>query len=148
MITLFTALGKQPNSVGFMKRIEHVAYYLAIGALFTHELDAVANHEWRVLPVTSFLSDQIGYFVFVAAHVPIFAAVLACVANRSEKIRNITKVTICVILIVHSFLHAAYMGHPNYEFHTHLSNSLIFGGGLLGTVALACHLILRRKQVA
>ena len=36
-----------------------------MGTLFTHELDAMLNHEWRVLPLTSWLSDEIGMIVFV-----------------------------------------------------------------------------------
>jgi len=28
-------------------------YYAMVGAFFTHELDAVKRHEWRILPLTS-----------------------------------------------------------------------------------------------
>ncbi len=31
--------------------IRNVAFYCGFGALFTHELDAMTNHEWRVLPL-------------------------------------------------------------------------------------------------
>ena len=42
-------------------------FHLGLGTLFTHELDAVANHEWRVLPLLCRLPDDAGMVVFVIA---------------------------------------------------------------------------------
>ena len=40
--------------------MKKIILYLGVGALFTHELDAMTNHEWRVLPLTSFLGEELG----------------------------------------------------------------------------------------
>lgn len=43
-----------------------------LATLATHELDAMSNREWRVLPLFSLLPDNLGRVAFVAAHVPLF----------------------------------------------------------------------------
>jgi hypothetical protein len=63
-------------------------FLLAFALMMTHELDAVARLEWRVLPVTSWMPDDVGFHVFVAAHVPLvlvlvhWAWLLAAAAGR------------------------------------------------------------------
>lgn len=42
-----------------------VIYFLMLALLFTHEIDAAFRHEWRVLPITSFLPDELGREVFI-----------------------------------------------------------------------------------
>ncbi|MEL7313293.1 MAG: DUF6713 family protein, partial [Pseudomonadota bacterium] len=56
-------------------------FYLGLGLLFSHELDAMPNHEWRVLPVLSQLEDSVGQTAFVVAHVPLFALIIALIAS-------------------------------------------------------------------
>jgi hypothetical protein len=38
--------------------------------------------------------------------------------------------------VLHGLLHALFLQHPNYEFSSLLSNTLIFGGAALGAVFL------------
>ena len=45
--------------------MKNIIFYLAMGIMFTHELDAMPNHEWRVLPLTSWLPDEYGIIVFL-----------------------------------------------------------------------------------
>lgn len=51
-------------------------FYLGLSMLLTHELDAMSNHEWRVLPFLRVLPDDIGMLIFVAIHIPILAGFL------------------------------------------------------------------------
>ncbi len=116
--------------------MKNIVFYLGIGTLFTHELDAMPNHEWRVLPLTSWLPDEIGMIIFVLIHIPLFAVLIALVSNTNDKIRIRSRLGISIFLILHSVLHALFMNHADYEFSSMLSNVLIFGGGLLGLLYL------------
>ena len=73
-----------------MKRI---VFYLGLALLFTHELDAMPNHEWQVLPLLSDLTDSVAQQAFVIAHVPIFAVVIACIASLNLKTRAMARDT-------------------------------------------------------
>ena len=109
-------------------------FFLGMGTLFTHELDAVSNHEWRVLPLVRLLPDDIGMIVFVIAHIPLFATLIALVASSNVKIRTRSRFIISGFLVLHGLLHALFMNNPNYEFSSMLSNTLIFGGAAFGAI--------------
>ena len=115
-------------------------FYLGVGALFTHELDAVANHEWRFLPFLGTLPDEAASQAFVAAHVPLFAGLVALIASVDPRIRAYAQLGLASFLVVHAVLHPLSSGDPAYEFSSWLSHGLIFGGAVCG----AAHLVLRR----
>lgn len=104
-------------------------YHAMLGALFTHELDAVQRHEWRVLPLTSFLPDRLGMHVFIWLHLPLFTLIL-----RAEDApwADGFRLGVAVFAIVHVGLHVLYRRHPAYEFNNPGSWALILLGGLLG----------------
>ena len=108
------------------------AFYVGLALLFTHELDAMPNHEWRVLPVLRSLSDSLGEAVFLAAHVPIFAVTIAFVASLNSKTRSIARNIACGFFIAHAALHYLYSGHPAYEFSSTMSSVLIYGAAACG----------------
>lgn len=112
-------------------------FYLGLSTLLTHELDAVANHEWRVLPMLRALPDDIGMLVFVPIHIPIFTGLIALVSSPHPKTRALTRLGISTFLVVHGLLHFLFIDFPNYEFSTLLSEILIFGGAGFGAVYLA-----------
>lgn len=116
--------------------MKNIVFYLGMGTLFTHELDAMPNHEWRVLPLTSWLSNEVGMMVFVIIHIPLFALLISLVSSANDKIRIRSRLSIGAFLIIHSVLHALFMNHIAYEFSSRLSNILIFGGAFLGLVYL------------
>jgi hypothetical protein len=71
-----------------MKAFRTFVFYLGLGLLFTHELDAIVQGEWRLLYVLRSLPDEQAMPLFVALHVPLFA--LTFVANvdlRSRIVR-------------------------------------------------------------
>lgn len=105
-------------------------YTLMLALLFTHEIDAAFRHEWRVLPITSFLPDELGREAFIWIHVPLFAVIL--LANNNERVR----VGIAAFCVIHVGLHWLFRNHPAYEFNNPSSWGLILGAGLLGLAYL------------
>lgn len=116
--------------------MKNLIFYTGMGVLFTHELDAIQKHEWRVLPLTSWLPEEYGFMVFLFFHIPLFAVLIALAASDNEKIRLNSRLGICIFLVIHALLHILFMGSKLYEFVTLSSNILIFGGALLGTIYL------------
>lgn len=112
-------------------------FRIGFALLLTHELDAVARAEWRVLPLTSFLPEHIAFPVFVLAHVPLFAWLLRLVGHTDATVRRRWQTIVSVFLVVHVGLHLLFSGHEQYDFHHAMSEFLIFGGGLFGVIALA-----------
>jgi hypothetical protein len=110
--------------------------YLGVGMLFTHELDAMRNNEWLVLPLTSWLPSEYAETVFVWAHIPLFAVLVAALASLNMKIRQNTRLGFSIFLVIHGILHAAFSAHEKYEFASLTSNVLIFGGALCGALYL------------
>ena len=100
--------------------------------LFTHELDAMPNHEWRILPLLGAMPDDIGFQIFLLAHVPIFAVVIALVASLDARTRTRTRVVVSAFLLAHGLLHASFGDHPLYEFSSLSSEVLIYGSAILG----------------
>ena len=118
------------------RAMKNIVFYLGLGTLLTHEMDAMTHHEWRILPLTSWLPDDTGQLVFLLFHVPLFAVLISLVASTNEQIRLRTQLGVSIFLIVHGILHAVFMGNSNYEFSSMTSNALIFGGAALGTFHL------------
>ena len=83
-----------------------------------------------------------GMFVFVIAHVPLFSLLIALVASKNNRTRTRSRLTISGFLVLHGLLHALFLRHPNCEFSSLLSNTLIFGGAALG----AAYLVLKFRS--
>jgi hypothetical protein len=120
-----------------MLPLRDIVFHLGLGLLFTHELDAVPNREWRGLPLLGALPDETGMWVFIAVHVPLFAVVIALVASENERVRAVSRLAIAGFLVAHGVLHVLSAGEPTYEFSSALSRSLIFGGAASGALYLA-----------
>jgi len=108
-------------------------YYATVGALFTHELDAVKRHEWRVLPLIRSLPERIGEQVFMWIHAPLFALLLWGGDGESA---SVTRVWLAAFAIAHIGLHFLFRRHPAYEFNNSSSWGLILLTGLLGAIYL------------
>lgn len=111
-----------------------ILYFTMVAAFFTHELDAVRRHEWRVLPLTRFLPEPIGEQTFIWFHVPLFALLMW---GAGEDQAGATRIGLSVFAIVHVGLHYVYRRHPDYEFNNPSSWGLILLTGLLGATYLA-----------
>ena len=128
--------------------MRNVVFYLGLGMLLTHEMDAMPNHEWRVLPILSSLPDATGQFAFLIAHVPIFAVVIAFVASLNIKTRELAQKLASGFLIAHAALHFAFSGHVEYEFSSLTSNLLIYGAALCGAMFFVTLVIERKPDAA
>lgn len=116
----------------------YFAFFVAFSFILTHELDAVRQHEWRIFPGLSSLSDQRGYVVFTALHVPLFALMLAGIFTGG--INNQVVVGLDIFFIIHILLHVLATRHPKNEFHSPLSWTLILGAGGAGAIDLLLRL--------
>lgn len=120
-------------------------FYIGFAALATHELDAVSKHEWRVLPLTSWLPDEYGFLVFLFFHIPLFAILAWLIANSNQTVRYRSRLGVSIFLIVHGVLHLLFAGHRLYEFTSAYSNMLIFGGALCGLTHIVLEYAERKK---
>lgn len=111
-------------------------FYLGLGLLFTHEMDAMPNYEWRVLPLLRALSDAAGESFFLLAHVPLFAVIAGLVASLNRRLRSRARFWFAVFLVVHSGLHFAFSGHHEYRFASFSSTLLIYGAAVCGALYL------------
>lgn len=110
-----------------MPTLSTLLHSVTLAALMTHEIDAGLRHEWRVLPLTSFLPENTGRRAFVWLHLPIYAAAIAWDANvrrnnvDSHGDTHCAQATYrrCLALfsLIHVALHVAFRHHPSYEFN-------------------------------
>ncbi|WP_029041038.1 DUF6713 family protein [Cucumibacter marinus] len=112
-------------------------FTLSVALIVTHEIDAVARHEWRVLPLTAFLPEKAGFAVFVLAHVPLIWLALWGGYHAEAGTAALSRLLIAGSCVVHVGLHFIYRKHPAYEFDNPLSQSLIWGAGAAGAAYLA-----------
>ena len=116
--------------------MKNIIFYLGMGTLFTHELDAMFNHEWRILPLTSWLPEETAMLAYLFFHIPLFAGLIALVASKKDQVRVRTRIGISVFLLFHAGLHGLFSGNPASEFSSLSSSILIYGGALLGSFHL------------
>ena len=117
-------------------------FYLGLGTLFAHELDAIANHEWRVMPILQSFSEEAALTTFVLLHIPLFAVLIALVSSRNDRIRRLSRIGVSVFLLAHAGLHMLFSGGADYEFDSLLSMFLIYGGAVFGGL----YLIVSRRE--
>ena len=116
--------------------IPMAVFYLMLATLFTHELDAMAQSEWRLLYVLRSLPSADGQFWFVLLHVPLFAGLLWLIQQSSPRIRQLTQVSLAAFAVVHAGLHYRLSAEPLYTFTSPLSLAVIYGAALLGLLFL------------
>jgi hypothetical protein len=119
-----------------MSKLRNMIFALTFGLLATHELDAVRCFEWRVLPITSFLPENIGMTVFILAHVPLFSWLASVCWSQDIAARIKPRLIFAGFCCVHVGLHWLFRNDPNYLFTGWISNGLIGGAGLAGAFFL------------
>lgn len=115
-------------------------FILTFAFIVGHELDAVSQNEWRLLPLLNLLDDGSGRAAFVAIHVPLIVLLLWLNA-RGSWIFHAAFGAFCAI---HVGLHWAFEGHPLYTFNNPLSQALIWGAGIAGASLLLAAIAARR----
>ena len=126
--------------------MKNVLFYTGLALLFTHELDAMPNHEWRVLPVLNSLSDSVGEQTFVLLHIPLFAVVIGLIASLNRRVRARARIVVGGFLVVHGVLHFLFSGHPAYEFSSTMSFALILGAAACGLAYLVAAFLARPRK--
>ena len=109
---------------------------LMLAVIFTHELDAMTQSEWRLLYVLRSLSDEQGRWWFVAMHVPLFWALIALTHHNSDLVQRVSRRGFAMFCIIHALLHWRLAGDPLSTFSSPLSWVLILGAAALGAAYL------------
>lgn len=117
-----------------------ILYYLGVAALFTHELDAVLNFEWRLLFHLRSLPDDAAGSWFVALHLPMFFAFFYFGHHKHTKVQNLFRGAVAIFLVIHSGLHVALSHHEHYQFDGFLSNLYIYSAAGFGIAFLMLQL--------
>jgi hypothetical protein len=115
-----------------MRAIKDWLFLLAFSVLNAHELDAMSQHEWKLLFVLRDLPPDVAEQVFVMLHVPLMAILLWVTFHRSMIVSAWSRRAVCAFGIVHFALHWHLQDHHFYTFHSFLSELLIVGYGLAG----------------
>ncbi len=116
--------------------MKNIIFNLGFATLLTHELDAIAQSEWKLLFILRSLPEETAPSAFVIIHVPLIAALLWLTNNESQLIKNWSRIALAAFLVIHSGLHKLLENSPNSSFNSLLSLGLIYGGGLLGLLYL------------
>lgn len=119
-------------------------FFIGLSLLLCHELDAVAQAEWRLLPVLRTLPDASAYPLFVWLHVPLFALLLWWTGSTSVPVRRRAQLGVDAFLVIHAGLHTALRSHDDYTFHSALSLGCIYGAAVIG----AAHALLTWRMPA
>lgn len=104
-----------------MIEFANLLFIINVAWIMTHELDAVQQHEWRVLPLTSWMSEEWGYRVFIMLHIPLFVLLMVGIESRDFQFG------FDIFLLIHVGLHWLFRHHPAYTFDNALSQFLIVG---------------------
>lgn len=110
-----------------------ILYYSMVGAFFTHDLDAVRRHEWRILPGFALLPEHKGEQIFIWIHVPLLALLLW---GGDGEPTSAIRIGLSIFAIVHVGLHVLFRRHPANEFNNFSSWALIILAGFLGAAYL------------
>jgi hypothetical protein len=119
---------------------------LMLAVLFTHELDAMTQSEWRLLYVLRSLGDEQGRWWFVALHVPLFGALLGLAHHAHAGVQRAGRAALAAFCIVHALLHLRLRDDPLSTFTTPLSWGLILGAAVLGIAYLSVAVYLSKIQ--
>ncbi len=119
-----------------MGRTADLFFFLGMGALFTHELDAVTHHEWRLLPLLNQFPEALGKDLFVLLHVPLFALLIGLVASLRPRVRLCARLWIGGLTVVHAVAHTLLSGQLEHTFAGWLSHILIYGAAVFAFMAL------------
>jgi hypothetical protein len=111
--------------------IADLIYWWMVATFFTHELDAVKRHEWRVLPLTSWMPERLGEQIFIWSHVPLFFLIF-WFSGASPS--NGFRIGLSAFAVIHIGLHWFFRKHSAYEFNNVSSWVLILLTGGLGAV--------------
>ncbi len=113
-----------------------ILFYLGVALLFTHELDAIHRHEWRMFPLIGRLRENAAYITFTVLHIPLFMLPLWLLDHPSTGVRFWSQVSMDGFFMVHSGLHVLLRNHDQNQFNTVFSRTIIVANALVGLLHL------------
>lgn len=119
-----------------MTRLD-LLFFVGFAFLLCHELDAVAQSEWRLFPILGDMRDPAAYRWFVGLHVPLFALLMWGAGSLSLRVRSWTQLGIDAFMVFHAGIHTALRSHARYSFDSTLSEVCIYGAGAVGLLHAA-----------
>jgi hypothetical protein len=120
--------------------VEGVLFYLGLGLLFSHELDAIVQSEWHLLYILRSMADEQAMPVFIALHVPLFSLIVWLTHHNSTHVQISSRIAFNAFVVIHAGLHFRLSNDPLYTFHSTLSQGLIFGAATCGALSLISNL--------
>ena len=93
--------------------LENNLFHALVAAFLVHELDAMRRREWRIFPLLSLLPERTARPLFVWAHLPLVAVVLAYGYGFAPET---FRAGFAVFAIVHVGLHWLFRLHPRNTF--------------------------------
>jgi hypothetical protein len=130
------------DDLGNRVSLDFIVITLLISLLFTHEVDAVLQAEWRLLYVLREMPEALASQCFVAIHVPLFVLCVGFAYHPASNAQIVSRVAISAFAIVHAGLHFRLRNDPLNLFESTLSLGLIYGPALLGV----CYLWMRWRS--
>lgn len=121
---------------------------LLLSLLLGHELDAVTQAEWRLLPGLSLLGDDAGRDAFIALHLPLFGALVWAMFLSSPTVQRRSRLGLALFMMIHVGLHATLEVPGVSSFPELLSRTFILGAGLVGADLLALEWWRARRRLA
>lgn len=113
---------------------EQIFLYIGIVLFILHEIDAIRCKEWRIFPGLSLLNEQMGYVLFLLAHIPLFFLIyegLTPIQSSSAFIKGFD-----IFMILHLIVHLLFIKHKKNEFKDYISWTLITGIAICGILDL------------
>nr|WP_256679490.1 DUF6713 family protein [Pseudomonas sp. Fl4BN1] len=128
--------------------VRKTLWVLCVALFAGHELDAVAQSEWRLLYGLRHLEPMLGQELFIALHVPLVAGLIWLAGHPRPGVRRNSRRLLTGFAVVHAGLHFNLREHPLCLFDSPLSQALIFACGAAGLLCLLLDLSRQRRQTA
>lgn len=114
------------------QKIGGLIFLIAFSLLAGHEMDAIARHEWRLLPGLSLLDDDPARDLFTLLHIPVYIGILWGAFFASDRARQLTRLVFCIAMMAHGAAHFILSDHVLYEFVPPVETITVYGAALAG----------------
>lgn len=111
-----------------------ILFVLNLSLLFVHEMDAVRNAEWRMLPGLKNLQDPDAHRLFTVLHIPLYAFLLYMLLGGYH---IAAYYIVDIFLLAHTLLHVLFHRHRQNSLKSLFSLTVIYSMGALSVLHLA-----------
>lgn len=111
-------------------------FYLGLGFLLTHELDAMVHAEWRLLYILRDMPEHQAQRYFLWLHVPLIASIVWLTHLSRDFLQGLFRYMFSIFLVIHAILHWRLSLSQGYPFTGLDSQFLIYGAGFFGALGM------------